>query len=218
MEIPVTKVQKWPIEIPIGDIKLSGELSIPEKALGLVIFSHGSGSSHLSPRNRMVAEKLQDQQMGTLLFDLLTEQEDAEYSNRFNIDLLTQRLIAATGWVMEQDEAERIPIGYFGASTGSAAALKAATRLSNIVKAVVSRGGRPDLVMETLPEVQSAVLLIVGRLDHEVLKVNQAAFEKINSVKKLEIMADATHLFEEPDKLEEVARLSANWFKKYLKK
>ncbi|MCL5411196.1 MAG: dienelactone hydrolase family protein [Patescibacteria group bacterium] len=206
------------VSIPADSITLEGDLEIPKDAKGIVIFAHGSGSSRFSPRNNFVAKVLRDAGIGTLLFDLLTEEEDRIYENRFNIALLTQRLLAATKWVKEQNQTKNLPIGYFGASTGSTAALKAAASLKAEIKAVVSRGGRPDLAELDLTKVQSPTLLIVGGSDEVVLGLNQEAYEKIKSVKKLEIVPGATHLFEEPGTLEEVARLAAQWFKQHLAK
>lgn len=217
MKVSVTNSDKKEILIPVGDIHLPGELFVPKEAIGLVIFSHGSGSSRFSPRNNMVAEHLHSQGFGTLLFDLLTHKEDAIYSNRFDIDLLTKRLTAATGWVLEQDNHERLHVGYFGASTGAASALNAAANLSNFVKAVVSRGGRPDLSMSVLHQVKAPVLLMVGGLDRPVIELNQQAYEALTCQKELKIIPDATHLFDETGKLEEVAKLAADWFKKHLR-
>jgi len=215
MKTRVTKSLNKEIRIPVGDIELEGELIIPEKAIGLVIFSHGSGSSRFSPRNNMVAEVLRRKNIGTLLFDLLTEKEDALYANRFDIDLLTKRLIIATGWVMEQGDIGNLDIGYFGASTGAASALNAAAELSEIIQATVSRGGRPDLSLPYLDRVKAPVLLIVGGWDEQVIEMNRVAYEALTCTKELKIIPEATHLFEEPGKLEEVARLSAAWFEKY---
>lgn len=203
------------ISIPVDGIRLPGELTIPENARALIIFSHGSGSSRLSPRNREVARHLQHNQFGTLLFDLLTPIEDQYFRNRFAIDLLKDRLIAATRWVMRVPEVGSCAIGYFGASTGAASALKAAAELPEIF-AVVSRGGRPDLAMRELHQVRAATLLIVGGLDEQVLKLNHSAFGQLHCQKKLEIVPDAGHLFEEPGKLAVVAGLATAWFEKYV--
>jgi len=218
MKIPVTDSIQNKIQIPVGDAELDGELVVPENATSLVIFSHGSGSSRFSPRNSMVAKMLQRKGIATLLFDLLTSKEDAVYANRFDIGLLTRRLITATGWVMEQNGVEKFHIGYFGASTGAASALNACAKLSNIIKAVVSRGGRPDLSMSFLDQVKAPVLLIVGELDEQVLELNRKAYDRLSCEKELAIIPQATHLFEEPGKLEEVARISAEWFEKKLEK
>ena len=203
------------VSIPIGNVILKGDLFVPKEAEAIVIFSHGSGSSRVSVRNRMVATYLQKENFGTLLFDLLTEEEDEEYSNRFDIDLLTQRLAGATFWLEEQAAAKDCHIGYFGASTGAASALNAAALLPQI-SAVVSRGGRPDLAMEQLPRVKAPTLLIVGGLDHDVLKMNQEAFKQLTCEKKLEVVDGATHLFEEKGKMEIVSALASGWFAKYL--
>jgi dienelactone hydrolase len=216
MRIPITNSYKEEdILIPIDDIELEGELIIPEMATQLVIFSHGSGSSRFSPRNKMIAEELQSKGIGTLLFDLLTSEEDKIPGNRFNINLLTKRLKAATGWVMEHDHIENLNIGYFGASTGAASALNAAAELSNIVKAVVCRGGRPDM-SEKLEKVKAPVLLIVGELDTEVISLNKKAFKKLKGEKDLIIVSGATHLFEEYGTLKVVALHSTEWFEDYL--
>lgn len=197
-------------------LSLPGTLALPEKAGGLVLFAHGSGSSHFSTRNRYVAGVLQKAAIGTLLFDLLTQEEDQVYENRFNIELITTRLVKATEWLAGQEEAEGLAFGYFGASTGAAAALKAAARLGSRIKAVVSRGGRPDLAMEDLPQIEAPTLLIVGAWDEVVLDLNRQAFEKLKTTKNLEIIPGATHLFEEPGTLELAAKAATSWFKKYL--
>lgn len=204
------------IEIPIKNIVLNGNLSVPDNARALVVFSHGSGSSRLSPRNNYVANVLQQQGLATLLFDLLTEKEDRIYKTRFNIELLTQRLIAVTQWIKEQEETEGLPLGYFGASTGAASALAAAAFLGDQIGAVVSRGGRPDMVLSELYKVTAPTLLIVGEWDHVVIGLNQKAYDKLRCERKLEIIPKATHLFAEEGKLEEVAALSAKWFSKHL--
>lgn len=200
------------INIRLDGFTLKGNLSIPKDPIGIVIFSHGSGSSRLSPRNNFVAEVLQKKNLATLLFDLLTEEEDRVYENRFNIDLLTMRLVDVTQWVQEQKETKKLPIGYFGASTGAASALRAAAFYGNAIKAVVSRGGRPDLALQDLNKVTASTLLIVGGLDDVVINLNEKAYHKLSCERKLEIIPKATHLFEEPGKLQEVARISADWF------
>ncbi|MGZ5242369.1 MAG: dienelactone hydrolase family protein [Bacteroidia bacterium] len=197
-------------------VTLTGDITIPPTAGALVLFSHGSGSSRLSPRNRFVAEKLQDKNIGTFLFDLLTEEEDEVYENRFNIDLLTERLIEVTHWAKSQELMRLFKFGYFGASTGAASALKAAAELGNTISAVVSRGGRPDLAIPEIKKVTSPTLLIVGGLDYGVIELNEKAAAELKGVKKLVIVEGATHLFEEPGKLEEVSALAADWFTKYL--
>ncbi|WP_281297030.1 dienelactone hydrolase family protein [Flavobacterium limnophilum] len=204
------------INIPLPSVVLKGELVLPEKALGVVVFSHGSGSSRFSPRNKMVGELIQQEGIGTLLFDLLTEQEDRVYENRFNIDLLVSRLIDATEWLMEYKTTKNLPVGYFGASTGAASALRAAAYFGKSIKAVVSRGGRPDLALNALPMVTAPTLLIVGQLDAQVIKMNKLAFDQLQSIKEMKIIPGATHLFEEPGKLTEVADLAITWYKKYL--
>ena len=203
------------VDIPVGKITLHGDLFIPVKARGVVIFSHGSGSSRFSKRNQMVAKYLQDKNFGTLLFDLLTHEEDMHYENRFDIDLLTKRLTGATQWLEKFPAAKDCRIGYFGASAGAASALKAVAKLPQ-VGAVVSRGGRPDLAMADLPSVLAPTLLIVGSLDTEVLQLNEASLIKLECIKKLELVEGATHLFEETGKMEMVAALAAGWFQKYL--
>lgn len=209
-------MEKLDLNIPVDSVILKGDLTVPDKAIGIVIFAHGSGSSRFSTRNKMVSELLQKENIGTFLFDLLTEEEDRVYENRFNIDLLTSRLIDVTEWVLDNKETKKFPIAYFGASTGAASALKAAAFFENTIKAVVSRGGRPDLAIQELPMVTAPTLLIVGGLDVPVISMNKMAFEKLESVKEMQIVYGATHLFEESGKLIEVANLAINWYKKYL--
>ena len=204
------------VQIPIDPIKLEGSLALPIQIQGLVVFAHGSGSSRFSPRNNFVARVLYEAGIGTLLMDLLTEEEDAVYQTRFNIDLLTERLLLATKWLQEQPRTKDLVIGYFGASTGAAAALKAASSVGSKIGAVVSRGGRPDLAEEALARVQSPTLLIVGGNDDVVIELNRDAYKRLKGKKQLVIVPGATHLFEEPGTLEEVARLAADWFKQYL--
>lgn len=204
------------VDIKLDHVNLEGILNIPKNAKILVVFVHGSGSSRFSPRNTYVAKVLQKEKMGTLLLDLLTEDEDLIYQNRFNIDLLTQRLILTIAWLKKQESLRDLKIGLFGASTGAAAALKAAAALSKDIKAIVSRGGRPDLAMDVLKKVVSPTLLIVGEKDFDVIELNQKAFNNLKSIKKLKIVPSATHLFEEPEALEKVAELARDWFKKYL--
>ena len=211
-------MKKLEIDIPLTSVILKGDLVIPEKPIGIVIFSHGSGSSRFSSRNRMVAELIQKHNIATFLFDLLTEKEDQIYENRFNIDLLTSRLIETTEWLMEDKNAKGLPIGYFGASTGAASALRAAAYFGESIKAVVSRGGRPDMAITELPMVSAPTLLIVGGLDVPVISMNKMAFDELESVKEMKIIPGATHLFEEPGKLLEVADLAIAWYKKYLTK
>lgn len=204
------------IDIPVKKVVLKGNLSVPENAKALVLFSHGSGSSRLSPRNNYVASVLQQEGLGTLLFDLLTEEEDRLYKTRFNINLLTQRLIAVTEWIKMQKEIKGLQLAYFGASTGAASALSAAAYFGDDISAVVSRGGRPDLAMSELHEVTAPTLFIVGGWDKVVIGLNQKAYDKLRCERKLEIIPEATHLFEEEGKLEEVAAISAKWFTNHL--
>ena len=203
------------VDIPIGKLTVQGSLILPKHNNGIVIFSHGSGSSRYSRRNQMVSKKLNENNFGTLLFDLLTEEEDQIYENRFDIDLLTKRLILVTEWVKQNPSTNTCTIAYYGASTGAASALMAASKV-NEISAVVSRGGRPDLAMNFLPKVTAPTLLIVGSLDHDVLALNKLAYDKLSCTKRLEIIQDASHLFEEAGKMEEVSSLACNWFGKYL--
>ncbi|HEX9725630.1 MAG TPA: dienelactone hydrolase family protein [Vicinamibacteria bacterium] len=206
------------VQIPVDSAALEGALAIPPDASGLTVFAHGSGSSRLSPRNQFVAAELRKEGLATLLFDLLTEREDSDYRRRFDIALLTERLKATTEWLRKNVETSTLPIGYFGASTGAAAALRAAAALGREIGAVVSRGGRVDLAESVLGEVGAPTLLIVGENDDAVLELNRRAYELLQGEKKLAVVAGATHLFEEPGALEEVARLSADWFKKHLRR
>lgn len=212
-----TEASNTLVSIPTDHVVLEGMLELPENAVGVVLFAHGSGSSRHSPRNNFVAEVLRRTGTGTLLFDLLTSREESVYETRFDIPLLTRRLLAATRWA-RQDEATRdLPIGYFGASTGAAAALQAAAELPGTVAAVVSRGGRPDLAgKEALARVQAPTLLLVGGLDEAVIGLNRMAHGLLAGPKELVIVPGATHLFEEPGTLEEVAEQAAGWFKKHL--
>jgi len=212
------KEKYTPVEIKLDGLVLKGNLSIPENATGMVIFSHGSGSSRLSPRNNYVAKVLNEKGLATLLFDLLTEDEDRIYKNRFNIDLITMRLIDVTQWVQNQKEGKDLAIGYFGASTGAASALRAAAFYKNDIGAVVSRGGRPDLAMQELNKVTAPTLLIVGSLDHQVIQLNEKAYKELKGQRKLEIVPEASHLFEEPGKLQQVADIAAAWFNKWLQR
>lgn len=204
------------VRISAGAVVIEGVLTIPDKAEGLVLFAHGSGSSRHSPRNNFVARMLNEKKLGTLLMDLLTPDEDQNYATRFDIKLLTQRLIETTIWVKNQPQNQSLPLGYFGASTGAAAALQAAASFGSSISAVVSRGGRPDLAGKDLSQVQAPVLLIVGGDDFGVIELNEQAFEQLRSTKQLTIVPNATHLFEEPGTLEQVARLALEWFEKYL--
>jgi len=199
-----------------GDsVVLEGMLGLPPKAPGIVLFAHGSGSSRLSPRNNYVAQVLRSAGLATLLMDLLTEEEDRDYATRFDIDLLTRRLVAATHWIGKHPQAGGLAIGYFGASTGAAAALNAAARLGSAVGAIVSRGGRPDL-SDSLAQVLAPTLLIVGGLDTEVIALNRQAYAQLGAEKELVIVPGATHLFEEPGTLEQVADLATRWFTRRL--
>jgi putative phosphoribosyl transferase len=203
------------VSIPAGKVTLDGDLFIPSKAKGIVIFSHGSGSSRLSVRNQMVARYLHQRNFGTLLFDLLTQEEDKHYASRFNISLLTRRLVGTTEWLQNFPDAREFRMGYFGASTGAASAINAAALLPQI-NAVVSRGGRPDLAMDSLPYIETPVLLIVGSLDPEVLALNKQAYIQMECEKKLEVIQGATHLFEETGAMEKVCDLANSWFERYL--
>jgi pimeloyl-ACP methyl ester carboxylesterase len=206
------------VDIPLGDLILPGLLYLPAEARGLVLFSHGSGSSRFSTRNNYVARVLCEQGLGALLFDLLTEAEDQIYENRFNIDLLSERLIAVTEWVAWEPHLKNLPLGYFGASTGAASALRAAAYFGKRIASVVSRGGRPDLAGNALSKVLSPTLLLVGGLDDVVIELNRQAARAMPCDTRLEIIPGATHLFEEPGKLEEVAQRSAAWFLQQLHK
>jgi len=207
------------VRFKLGEADLEGELTVPAGARGVVIFAHGSGSSRRSPRNRAVAAALNGAGFATLLFDLLTESEEARDmitgELRFDIPLLAERMVGTTEWVMEQAEVKGLPVGYFGASTGAAAALVAAAERGDIA-AVVSRGGRPDLAAEDLPRVKAATLLIVGSLDTHVIELNRAAQAQLEATNELRIIPGASHLFEEPGALEQVAGAAAEWFGRYL--
>ncbi len=214
--------QETAVRIPVGNVVVEGNLTVPSGARRLVLFAHGSGSSRFSTRNQYVAKILNVQKIGTLLFDLLTDEEDQEDivtgGYRFNIGLLAKRLIAATEWLKKSPIANNCAFGYFGASTGAAAALIAAAKLPEDIAAVVSRGGRPDLATDYLPKVVAPTLMLVGSLDTEVIELNRQAMEQMSAEKKLVIVLGATHLFEEPGTLEEVAKLSTDWFLRYLVK
>ncbi|HEY9001373.1 MAG TPA: dienelactone hydrolase family protein [Mucilaginibacter sp.] len=205
------------VRLPVDDVVLYGQLAIPDGAEALVIFAHGTGSSRFSPRNQYVAERLQQRGYATLLFDLLTNAENQIYFNSFEIDLLASRLISVTNWATAGMITSGMIIGYFGASTGAAAALIAAAELPDKVLAVVSRGGRPDLTGDALEKVHAAVLLLVGGLDTAVIDLNRQAMDQIDAPSELTIVPEATHLFEEPGKLDEVADYALEWFSKYLK-
>jgi putative phosphoribosyl transferase len=203
------------VEIPAGTVSLPGDLAVPSGASGVVVFAHGSGSSRKSPRNRLVAETLGGAGLGTLLFDLLTPEEESDRANVFDIELLATRLGAATGWIQEQTP-DGLAVGYFGASTGAAAALWAAADLGSQISAVVSRGGRPDLAGPRLSLVTAPTLLIVGENDREVLELNREAQRALRCPNELVVVPRATHLFEEPGTLEEAARSATEWFVKHL--
>jgi len=209
------------LKIPVGDVEVEGNLFLPEGTGCVVVFAHGSGSSRFSPRNQYVAKEFNKAHMGTLLFDLLTakeeEEDDLTANYRFNISLLAERLVGVTEYLRANWQIKKLKIGYFGASTGAAAALIAAAKLRDNVSAVVSRGGRPDLAGEYLAKVEAPTLLLVGGWDSEVIKLNRQAQAQMHNKNKLVIIQGATHLFEEPGKLEEVAVVSGNWFLRYLK-
>src|SRR5579864_5482536 len=212
--------QTTPVAIPVGKNVLQGDLSVPESARGVVAFAHGSGSGRQSPRNRYVAQVLQEAGLATLLMDLLTADEEAFDAQtaalRFDIQLLAGRLIESTWWLVDQQQTADLPIGYFGASTGAAAALVSAAELPALVSAIVSRGSRPDLAGEALRQVVAPTLLIVGSNDRTVLELNRRALSKLPGETALEIVPGAAHLFEEPGALESVAYLAQQWFRRYL--
>jgi dienelactone hydrolase len=202
---------------PVHAVQLEGNLTMPEGAKGIVLFAHGSGSSRFSPRNRFVARALQEAGLGTLLIDLLNPQEEAvdvrTAELRFDIPFLAKRLTEVIDWLAEEPETQNLSVGLFGASTGGGAALMAAVDRPDRVRAVVSRGGRPDLAAPVLPDVKAPTLLIVGGEDTPVIAMNQEAFDQLKGEKRLWIVPGATHLFEEPGTLEQVANLAADWFK-----
>jgi putative phosphoribosyl transferase len=212
--------QQSEMKIPVGNVVVEGTLTLPPGAKGVVLFAHGSGSSRFSHRNQYVAKEFNKAKIATLLFDLLTQEEEeidvvtADY--RFNIALLAERLIGATRWLRNDPLTKKLAFGYFGASTGAAAALIAAAKLPRDIAAVVSRGGRPDLAGEYLPKVVAPILLLVGGLDNEVIELNRQAMDQMRAEKKLVIVPGATHLFEEPGTLEEVAKFSTAWFLRHL--
>ena len=204
------------VNISIAGIELTGNLSLPQNTRGMVVFAHGSGSSRHSPRNQFVARALQETGLGTLLFDLLTEEEEKDNAKKFEISLLTDRLVGVTQWLQNNPQTANLNIGYFGASTGAAAALEAAAVLGVSINAVVSRGGRPDLAAHALPLIKAPTLLLVGGFDYEIITLNEQAFSLLTCEKELKIVEDATHLFDEPGKLEEVAVHADNWFHEHL--
>lgn len=213
-------ISEQAVTIPAGTVELQGDLALPPDPRGLVLFAHGSGSSRHSPRNQAVAQFLQASGLATLLLDLLTLEEDArdQYTREYRFDLprLATRLVFATDWATADPRTGGLPPGYFGASTGAAAALLAAAERPALVRAVVSRGGRPDLARDALPRVQAPTLLLVGGDDTEVILLNRLAYDALPGVKQLEIIPGATHLFEEPGKLAAVAALARDWFLRYL--
>ena len=212
--------QERTVRIPAGPVTLEGDLSIPAGAQGVVLFAHGSGSSRHSPRNRRVARQLQEGRLATLLIDLLTTDEETADRRtghlRFDIGFLAERLIEAADWLARQPETRDLALGYFGASTGAAAALVAAAARPNLVGAVVSRGGRPDLAGPALPLVRAPTLLIVGGADTPVIELNRQAYDQLRCEKRLVVIPGATHLFEEPGALDQVAELAREWFDRYL--
>jgi putative phosphoribosyl transferase len=208
------------VRITVGRVTLTGDLIAPSEANGIVLFAHGSGSSRHSPRNQFVARVIRNAGVATLLFDLLTlrEEEEERWTRhlRFNIELLAERLVGASAWIKSNEETKELRIGYFGSSTGAAAALIAAAELGEQVGAVVSRGGRPDLAGTFLSRVASPTLLIVGEFDYQVIGLHQEPFDKLQCEKQMVIVPGATHLFEEPGTLEQVASLAADWFRRHL--
>jgi len=210
----------YPVRIPAGTVALQGDLAVPDGSRGIVVFAHGSGSSRLSPRNRHVAAALREARLGTLLMDLLTVDEEAVDARtghlRFDIDLLAGRLVAATDWLVSEPATAALAIGYFGASTGAGAALVAAAERPDVIRAIVSRGGRPDLAGAALGRVKAPTLLIVGGHDEPVIEMNRDAMARMRAPVQLEIVPGATHLFEEPGTLETVARLAREWFARHL--
>jgi dienelactone hydrolase len=208
------------VNIQLPSVTLDGDLIVPADATGIVLFAHGSGSSRHSPRNKFVAQTIRNAGLGTLLFDLLTQDEEAVDVQtrhlRFDIGMLAERLVETAKWVLSRKDTEDLRIGFFGASTGGGAALVAAAKLGIEAGAVVSRGGRPDLAGEALARVTAPTLLIVGEYDDVVIQLNREAFDQLNCEKRMDIVPKATHLFEEPGALEEVARLATGWFVEYL--
>jgi putative phosphoribosyl transferase len=214
-------IREHAVQIPTGAVKLEGDLLVPEGAFGIVVFAHGSGSSRHSPRNRLVADSLRKRALATLLLDLLTlEEERVDLRTRqlrFDVRLLAQRLVDTTSWLRNQEELRALRVGYFGASTGAAAALAAAAKEPEWIRAIVSRGGRPDLAGPALRSVQAPTLFLVGGNDHAVLELNRQAIRQIRAPSRLEIIEGATHLFEEPGALDRVAALAGEWFVSYLR-
>lgn len=204
------------IRMPVNGTYLEGELVIPEHSHSVVIFAHGSGSSRFSTRNNYIARMLHLSGISTFLFDLLTREEDENYDNRFNIELLTERLVMATKYILQFERLKKFRVGYFGASTGAASTLKAAVDLNKSIAAIVSRGGRPDLVPEVFPHIGAPTLLIIGERDEDVLNLNRKVYEQLQCKKQLAVVEGATHLFEEPGTLEKAGSLAVDWFKKHL--
>jgi alpha-beta hydrolase superfamily lysophospholipase len=214
---PMSTDGEIPVTIRLEGVDLPGKLAVPAGATGVVAFAHGSGSSRHSSRNNFVAERLRERGVGTLLFDLLTEAEDRDRENRFDIDLLTDRLAGATEWFREREETTGRPVGYFGASTGAAAALRAAARYGSDIGAVVSRGGRVDMAGDSLRDVTAPTLFVVGAEDRAVLDLNRRAFDELTCEKELRTVEGAGHLFEGPGELEEVAESAGDWFATHLR-
>jgi putative phosphoribosyl transferase len=204
------------VEIPAGQRMVQGSLMVPPERRGMVVFAHGSGSGRSSPRNQFVAQAMRDVGMGTLLIDLLEEDEAQNRANVFDIELLADRLEAATGWLRHDHETQELHLGFFGASTGAGAAVVAASRQPEQISAVVSRGGRPDLAGRSLAKVTAPTLLLVGGRDDDVIQLNREALSVLRCSKEMVIIPGATHLFPEPGALEEVARLAQNWFLRFL--
>jgi putative phosphoribosyl transferase len=215
-----TDLQQSQVDIPSGSVRLQGTLSLPKDATAVVLFAHGSGSSRFSPRNQRVAQAIHEAGVGTLLFDLLTDEEEetdrVSAEHRFNIELLAERLGDATDWVVAHSDPRGVTIGYFGASTGAAAALIAAAKFGDRIRAVVSRGGRADLAGAELSRVTAPTLLIVGELDEAVIVLNRQAYDQLRCEKGFVVVPGATHLFDEPGALEQVASLAATWFVRHL--
>jgi putative phosphoribosyl transferase len=208
--------KEQPVTVSSEAISLSGFLGVPAQSKGIVLFAHGSGSGRLSPRNRFVAQHLQQGGIGTLLIDLLTREEEEDRRNVFDIDLLADRVLMASAWLREHTGTNRLPLGYFGASTGAGAALQAAARASFRIGAIVSRGGRPDLAEQFLPQVTAPTLLLIGGEDQPVIEMNRHAYRLLRCSKQLTIIPGATHLFEEPGTLEQVAEHALKWFQQHL--
>ena len=212
----MTPTHEHRVTITKGPLALEGILGLPPGSNGVVVFAHGSGSGRFSPRNNFVARHLQEHKLATLLLDLLTEDEADDRRKVFDIDLLADRLVLAKGWLEAEPRTTNLGVGYFGASTGAGAALQASAREPSNIKAIVSRGGRPDLAEPYLPSVRAPTLLIVGGWDEPVIEMNQAAYELLTCEKKLTIVPGATHLFEEPGTLEQVAEEAGKWFQRHL--